>query len=131
MTEKSKKTDEEVFYPDGIDIEIAKEKFNIKPFVLKNRLIVLKIIGEVIKDFNFQQKDMAKLTQGDMISLLIEVAGGKLIDIYQVVLGKEKEWLENNVTLKDEFKIIKAISEVNDISFLVQQAKVLTKRAKV
>ena len=131
MTEKSKKTDEEIFYPEGIDIKVAGEDFNIKPFVLKNRLVVLRIVGEVIKDYNTQQKDIKELNQGDLISLLITAAGGRLIDVYVVVLGKEKEWLEENITLKDEFKILKAISEVNDISFLLQQAKALTKRVKV
>lgn len=131
MTEKSKKTDEEIFYPDGIDILIGGEKFNIKPFVLKNRLIVLKIVGAAIKDYNFKQEEVEKMSQGDLINLMIEVAGTRLVDLYVVVLEKEKAWLEDNITLKDEFKIIKAISEVNDISFLVQQAKVLTKRVKV
>ena len=131
MTEKSKKTDEEIFYPEGIDIKIAGEDFNIRPFVLKNRLVVLRIVGEVIKDYNAQQKDIKELNQGDMISLLITAAGGRLIDVYVVVLGKEKAWLEENVTLKDEFRILKAVSEVNDISFLLQQAKALTARAKI
>jgi len=130
MTEKSKKTDEEIFYPEGIDIKIAGEDFNIRPFVLKNRLVVLRIVGEVIKDYNAQQKDIKELNQGDMISLLITAAGGRLIDVYVVVLGKEKAWLEENVTLKDEFRILKAVSEVNDISFLLQQANALTKRVK-
>ena len=129
MTEKSK-TDEEIFYPEGIDIKIAGEDFNIKPFVLKNRLVVLRIVGEVIKDYNTQQKDIKELNQGDLISLLITAAGGRLVDVYVVVLGKEKAWLEDNITLKDEFKILKAISEVNDISFLLQQANALTKRVK-
>lgn len=130
MTEKSIKTDEEIFYPEGINIKIAGEDFNIKPFVLKNRIVVLKIVGEVIKDYNAQQKDIKELDQGDLISLLITAAGGKLVDIYVVVLGKEKAWLEDNVTIKDEFKILKAISEVNDMPFLLQQAKALTSRGK-
>ena len=129
MTEKSKK-DEEVFYPDGLDITVAGEKFNIKPFVLKNRLVVLKIIGEAIKDYSLQQKELKELDQGAMIGLIINVAGDRLVSIYEVVLGKEKLWLNDNVTLKDEFKIIKAVLEVNDIAFLVQQAKSLTKKAK-
>ena len=131
MTEKSKKTDEEIFYPEGIDIKVAGEDFNIKPFVLKNRLVVLRIVGEVIKDYNTQQKDIKELNQGDLISLLITAAGGRLVDVYVVVLGKEKVWLEDNITIKDEFKILKAMSEVNDISFLLQQAKALTARAKI
>jgi len=131
MTEKSKKTDEEIFYPEGIDIKVAGEDFNIKPFVLKNRLVVLRIVGEVIKDYNTQQKDIKELNQGDLISLLITAAGGRLVDVYVVVLGKEKAWLEDNITIKDEFKILKAMSEVNDISFLLQQAKALTARAKI
>ncbi len=129
MTKKSK-SDEEVFYPEGIDIEVAGEKFNIKPFVLKNRIIVLRVIGEVIKDYNLQQKGIKDLPQGELISLLINAAGGRLVDIYEVVLGKEKAWLGDKITLKDEFKIIKAVLEVNDISFLVKQAKSLTEKAK-
>ena len=130
MTEKTKKTDEQIFYPEGIKVVISGEEFRIKPFVLKNRLAVLRIVGEVIKDYNFQQKEMGELTQGDLINLVIEVAGERLINIYEIVLGKEKDWLNENITLKDEFSIIKAISEVNDISFLVQQAKALTARGK-
>lgn len=129
MTKKSI-SDEETFYPNGIDITVAGEDFNIMPFVLKNRFIVLKIIGEVISDYNFQQKEVKNLTQADMVSLLIKVAGDKLIKIYEVVLEKEKKWLEKKVTIKDEFKIIKAVLEVNDINFLLQQAKSLTARVK-
>lgn len=130
MTKKSIKNDENTFFPKGIDVVVGKEKFNIKPFVLKNRLVVIRIIGEIIKDYNVQQKDLKSLTQGDLISLLINVAGERLIDIYKVVLGKDKAWLEDHVTIKDEFSIIKAVLEVNDISFLVQQAKSLTAKMK-
>lgn len=129
MTKKSK-TDEEVFYPEGINIEVAGEKFNIKPFVLKNRIVILRIIGEIIGDYTSKQKEIKDLNQGDLISLLINAAGEKLVDIYEIVLSKEKSWLESKVTLKGEFKIIKAVLEVNDISFLVEQAKSLTAKVK-
>ncbi len=90
----------------------------------------MRIIGEIIGDYTSKQKEIKDLNQGDLISLLINAAGEKLVDIYEIVLSKEKSWLESKVTLKGEFKIIKAVLEVNDISFLVEQAKSLTAKVK-
>lgn len=124
----SKKTDSQVFFPKGKKIEIAGEKFEIKPFVLKTRNKVLNIITEVLADISQNNTGLAKATQAELTMLMVKSAGSKLIDLYQIVLDKDKEWLENNIMLKDEINIITAIWEINDIPFFVEQVKSLTKK---
>ena len=130
MTKNSEQKDDQIFYPEGKPITVAGEKFKIKPFVLENRIKVLRVIGEVIKSLSGQGQDLGKMAQGDIISLLINSAGEKLIDIYEIVLGKEQEWLKKKVQIKDELAIIEAVLEVNDINFLLQQVKSLATKVK-
>ena len=67
---------------------------------------------------------------GQVAALLLTGAGDRLVDIYEAVLGVEKEWLLDHVELKDEIAIMDAIMEVNDIPFLVEQVKKLTAKVK-
>ena len=123
---KQKKSDKEIFFPEGKEIEVAGKKFRIKPFVLKNRIKVLNILAHVLKSTAMKPVGQ-KLSHGDVVVVLINTAGEKLIDIYELVLGAEKDWMNDNIQLKDEMTIIEAIAEVNDIPFLVERAKALAK----
>lgn len=117
--------DSKIFYPEGKPIEVGKEKFTIKPFVLKTRMKVLKVVSSVISELANSKQDTKNITQPKLIMILINSAGDKLIEIYEIVLNKERKWLEDNITLKDEVIILTAISEVNDLPFLVEQVKSL------
>ena len=119
MSEQSEK-DLEVFFPEGIEVIIAGEKFYIKPFVLRNRIKVVKLISDVFAQLQ-GRNNIKGQNETVVIGALIEIAGDKLIDVYEMVLGKDREWLEENVRLKDEVNIIKAIVEVNEFPFLLSQ----------
>lgn len=120
-------------YPEGKKITIAGIEFAIKPFVLRVRTQVLRILAEVIMEYTRANpganlQDFSQ--QGDMVVKMITVAGDRLVDIYEIVLGKDKEWLRNNVTLGDEINVLQAIVEVNDLPFLFEQVKSLLKGIK-
>lgn len=120
------KTDLEVFFPEGKKITIAGKEFAIKPFVLKNRTKVLRIFSDIYK--KFLEANPAAQSGSVNISTaseVINIAGDKLIEIYEVVLEQPREWLEENVTLHDELVIIQAIIEVNNFPLLVRQAREL------
>jgi len=105
-----------VFFPEGKKIKVAGEQFTIMPFVLRTRTKVLRILTEVCLEV---AKKNTQLTPAEFIT----AAGDRLIEVYEIVLDKPKEWLEEKITLADELEIIMAIIEVNDIPFLLSQVK--------
>ena len=117
------------FFPEGKKITIAGEEFAIKPFVLKNRTKVLRIISDAILTIKQQIGDLTPedAQNPEVMSKFIEVAGDKLPEIYEIVLDKPREWLDEKITLKDEMAILETISEVNDLPFLFQQIGSLIK----
>ena len=119
------------FYPDGKKIKVAGEDFVIMPFVLRTRTKVLKIIADICVELAKINPKLRPEDLPNMTATLISAAGDKLIEIYEIVLNKPREWLEDKVTLKDEVEIIKAVVEVNDIPFLLLQVKnLLPKKQK-
>ena len=123
------------FTPKTKKITVAGKDFEIKPFVIRTRTKFLKIIFEVFKELsekrlelkldNLQAKNATQL-----VPVLIEAAGERLIDIYTLVIEESREWMEGNIQIKDEVAIIEAILEVNDISFLAAQVKNLSQQMK-
>ena len=118
------------FFPEGKEVKIAGQMFKIKPFVLKNRTKVLRIIAEAIfkikadmpKDTS-DKEALAKMIDTDPAAImkLIETAGENLKEVYEIVLEKPREWLEENIQLTDELIILQTISEVNNLPFLWTQ----------
>lgn len=125
-----------VMYPEGKKITIAGEEFVIKPYVLKNRTKVLRVLSELMIEYVKQNPDMPVKeimgieSIGKMLVSFISVAGERLVEIYEVTIGKSKEWLLENVALSDEIAILTAVWEVNEIPFLFEQVKSLIKASK-
>lgn len=117
-------SDLNTFYPEGKEITVRGEKFVIKPFVLRNRTKVIRILSEsmLLMSKMFPSLKPEDLTSANAITGLIELAGTKLVDIYEVVLGKPRDWLED-ITLSEEFSIIQSVVEVNNLPFLISQVK--------
>jgi hypothetical protein len=93
----------------------------VSEFVLNQRMKFVRIVSDVLKTV-YKDKSVVKNVE-DVTTLFIQEAGEKLIDVYEMVLGKHKEWLLNNITPKNEIEIIRAIVEVNDFPFLMGQVK--------
>lgn len=124
-------SDLNTFYPEGKKVKIRGEEFAVKPFVLKNRTKVLRIVSEVFLVMsktmpNLKPEDLQSL---DMMPVFIELAGGKLAEIYQIVLDKPDEFVQE-IPLPEEFALLQAIVEVNNIPFLMLQVKGLVKTLK-
>lgn len=118
------------FFPEGVKIKIGKENFIIKPFVLRTRTEVLRIIAEICLDISKKAPAVGKNIGPESLPMLVQLAGDRLIDIYAIVLGKDKEWLLDNVQMSDEIKILQAIAKVNDLPFLWSQISMLLKTVK-
>lgn len=116
----NKQDDSEVFSPTGKKVVIAGQTFSIKPFVLGNRIKVVRLFSQVFMECA-KMPGFSQLADTGAIMTIIDVAGDRLVDIYEVVLGKDKEWMNANIQIKDEITIISAIMEVNDLPFLVSQ----------
>lgn len=112
----------EILYPEGKSISIGGESFSIKPFVLKNRTKVVRIFAEVFSELG-AHKEIATAGNIEVITRFIDTAGTRLIDIYELITGKDKEWLGDNLTLKQEVELINAVMEINDFPFLVGQVQ--------
>lgn len=121
------------FFPEGMKLKIGEEYFIIKPFVLRTRTEVLRIITEIILDIQKEAPALGKNPKDidlKKLPMFIQLAGDKLVDLYVIVLGKDKDWLLDNVQMVDEMKILSAISKVNDLPFLWSQIKMLLSAVK-
>lgn len=118
---EEQKSDSEIFYPKGKIINIAGKEFTILPFVLKNRIKFVRILSDALLKASVDYPNLQNTGLAQIASLLISIAGEKLIEIYELVLNESKEWLMENVKLRDESEIITAILEVNEIPLLVGQ----------
>ncbi len=127
---ESPKDDAKTFFPDGKKITIQGEEVTIKPFVLKTRMVVLKLITEILREAVEKNPDLANADTKTAGIALINTAGERIIELYEIVLKKEKVWLEN-LTMPDELRILKAISEVNDFPFLLREIQSLYEMSKV
>lgn len=113
-------SDLEVFVPEGKKVTIAGKEFTVMPFVLRNRIKVVKLFTNIFLEAA-KNPSFANLSNIGAITKVIEVAGEDLVNIYASVIDADKEWLEDNVQLKDEIAIIQAIVEVNDIPLILSQ----------
>jgi hypothetical protein len=126
-------SDFNTFYPEGKKVVIGSEDIYVKPFVLANRTKVLRIIADALLEYSKKNPEVnvKELSEANAVGMLvqsiIEVAGEKLVEIYVLATGKDRDWLLDNVTLKNEVEILTAIQEVNDIPFLFSQVKSLIK----
>ena len=118
--------DLEIFIPEGKKIKIADKEFTIIPFVIKTRTVVLRIFADIAKEI-FKGEDLQNINDNAMAFKLIQVAGARMTEIYKIVLDQDEKWIERNITIKDEIKIIKAIMEVNDFPFLLKEIQEITK----
>ena len=123
------------FTPNTKKITVVGKEFEIKPFVIRTRTKFLKIVFEIFKDLSEKRTELKldniqaqNATQ--LVPILAEVAGERLVDIYLLVIDEPREWMENNIQIKDEVAIIEAILEVNDISFLAAQVKKINQQMK-
>lgn len=125
-------SDSDVFFPVGKDIEINGEKFNIQPFVVKNRIKVVRMMTDVVMQIAKTGSSFNAENVGAYIPTLIEIAGERLVEVYEIVLKKNREWIENNVKIVDEVAILNAVVEVNDIPLLWGQiSKYIPKPPKI
>lgn len=125
----SKKQELQTMYPEGKSMVIGCQEFKIKPFVLKNRMRIVSIFAEVFVELN-KHTDGGKVDNVAMIPKFLNTAGDRIIEVYEVVLNKERAWLEENVQLRDEVELIKTVMEINDFPFLVSQVKQMIAAAK-
>lgn len=106
-------------------------KFEIQEFVLSKRIKVIKTITDIYKSsIKDALVDGKILSNNDVAASLISAAGERIVEIYKLVLDKDDKWLGENMTLKDEVNVVKAILEVNDIPLLMGEIQNLLKKPK-
>lgn len=120
-------TDEQIFFKEAVILRIPNretkevEEFKIEEFVFENRVKALKILTDVFRNLSQSRDQLDKLSNTEIVNVLIEVAGLKLGDLYSLVLNRDIEWVKKNLTLKYEVQLLTAIMEVNEIPFLLSQ----------
>lgn len=123
-----KEKDLEIFFPQGKEITIKGEKFVITELVFRTRTKVLRIVAEIIQSLAKESPNFeVDMSQG--VTVLLNSAGDKLSEIYEIILDRPKEWVED-IPLRDEIALIEAIIEVNDIHFLASRIKELVALVK-
>lgn len=120
----------EKLYPEGKAVKIADKEFKIKPFVLRDRTKVVRMIADVIKEVVSNSPNAKTDNLSALSGEIIRVAGDKIIDVYNMVIPDQAEWLLDNMKMVDEVNVIETILEVNSFSFLVEKLKGLGKEGK-
>ena len=120
---KKENKDLETFLPEGKKILIRGKEISIKPFVLKTRSVVLRVLSDVFSKSLAESPDIA-MNPHALGLKMIQCAGDTLIDVYKVATEKSEDWL-NQISMVEEVRIIRTIVEVNDFPFLLQEIQSL------
>ena len=115
MVEKSK-TDK-VLIPDKKEVYVGKEKFEVEPLVRAKYQKLIYVFVELIINLDDEVLNNVEENIGQLISVVSEDA---LMQLYEVVLDKDREWINNNMLMNQELKLFEAIIELNDIESLVE-----------
>ena len=115
MVEKSK-TDE-VLMPEKREVYVGEEKFEIGPLVRAKYQKLIYVFVELVINLDDEILDNAEENIGQLISVVSEDA---LMQLYEVVLEKDQEWINNNMLMNQELELFRAIIELNDIESLVE-----------
>ncbi len=131
MANKEKK--ERAIFPDPVVIEIGvgenSETFPIGPLVRKKYNKVFQIVGSIAQGLvagDTTGIDMDNIMNS--IGAFIALAGESLTQIYEIVLDKPVDWIEENMTMAQEFALIEAIFEQNDVEEIVRNFQGMVRR---
>ena len=119
----------DILFPEGKEIKLRKETFIIKPFVLRERTKVIRIISEIISEAVKGKVKVEEKDAGTISMELIKVAGERLVEIYILVTKKDKEWFQE-LTLIEEVKLLKTVMEVNQLPFLLREIQGILNQTK-
>jgi hypothetical protein len=123
-------TDKEIFMPQGKKVTVGGEEFTVMPFVLKNRTKAVRVIVDVVSELSKNYEAGRTENIAELATLIVNAAGERIVELYELVIPKPREWLESNVRLVDEVSIIEAVLEVNDVHFLAQRVRAMIKETK-
>lgn len=125
--------DLDILYPEGKKLVIAGREFVIKPLVFKQRVKLLRIITgigiDLAKKYPGLRTNNLKIEQ--LIEPLCDIAGDRMKTVYSILLNVEPEWIEENLDLKSEIRLINIFLEQNDIPFLIGQVKSWKDKIKI
>ncbi|QGH73028.1 MAG: hypothetical protein [Siphoviridae sp. ctCJE6] len=129
-------TDAEIFFKEPVKIQVPNKKnrvvetIEVEELTLKNRGKFLSVVSSILIDLNQKFPNLQEMPLNNVIPAFIDVSEGRLVEIYEIVTGRSREWLEENLTLRREIDLLKAIVEVNDIPFLAGQIRQLIPKIK-
>ncbi len=126
------RSESDILYPEGVKLKIGDKEKIIKPLVFKQRTQLLRFVTEIGIDLvtKYPRIKEGGMKLEDMLEPFIEIAGNKMLSIYSIILNEEPAWIEENLQLKDEIKLIQLVLEQNDIPFLISQVKTLRENIK-
>lgn len=99
------------------EVMVGTEKFTITPLVKAEYSSVLKIAISLAMNIDDETLDNLMANIGVLVNM---VSDELLLEVYSVVLDKDKEWINNNLYLKQESDLLLAIIELNDVQGLVK-----------
>ena len=128
-----KPSDLDTFYPESKKIKVGNREFEIKPFVLETRTAALRLISKTFEDVFTKRPELKEANSTAIGFAVIQEAGESLVELYELVLvgeGVNRDWMLKNISIADEVRIVKAISEANGFPFLAQEVQSLMEQAK-
>lgn len=106
----------DVLLPESQEIYIGKEKIIIEELPRDKYGKLAEVIGNSLEKLavgtDFEIDDFGQLFKF--------ISDDVLLDIYAIQTGKEKEWLNKNLRLRQEVALMKAIYEVNRLDEVVK-----------
>lgn len=112
------KTFDEVFFQeDSVEVKVGDETFKVMTLVRKQYTAIIQLAATLTFNLNEDILDNLEENIGVIAQL---VSDELLLEIYEAVLEKDKEWINNNMRLSQEVKLLTAIFKTNDIKELVE-----------
>ncbi len=120
----------EAIVPKAVKVLAGGKTFEIKPMTFAVRAKVTRVMQEAFaasgKGVNQDQLDRAGEAgqAGDASRFIVvglEIFGEKLRDVYSAILKEDPAWIDDNLDLKGELAVWKAVLEVNDLPFLIRE----------
>lgn len=106
------------------EVIVGGKLFTIKAFNFDQRLKVYEMLAEAASKIADQNMlELAKTKPLDALPVIIRLVGPKLKEIFAMLLGETPEWVSENLDIKGEADLYKAIAEVNDFPLLISQLR--------
>ena len=120
----------EAIVPKTAKVVAGGKTFEIRPMTFSVRAKVTRVMQDAFtaagKSLSPEQVEKAREAgqagePSQFVAVGMEIFGERLRDVYAAILKVDPAWVDDNLEIKDELAVWKAVLEVNDLPFLIRE----------